>query len=86
LGVKSRTKTVIEHYKKLIEKFSNEFNILLDVSLQDLSAFTLPEIAQGIEKVRKGDLIIEPGYDGEFGKVKIFQEGEQKIVSQDKLF
>ena len=86
LGVQPRTKTVAEQYEKLIEKFSNEFAILLDVSLQDLSAFTLPEIVPGIERVRKGELIIEPGYDGEFGKVKIFQEGEKEIVSQDKLF
>lgn len=86
LGVQSRTKTVDEQYKKLIEKFSNEFAILLDVSLKNLSAFTLPEIVQGIERVRKGELIIEPGYDGEFGKVKIFQEGEKEIASQDKLF
>jgi uncharacterized protein (TIGR00375 family) len=86
LGVQSRTKTVDEQYKKLIEKFSNEFAILLDISLKNLSAFTLPEIVQGIERVRKGELIIEPGYDGEFGKVKIFQEGEKEIASQDKLF
>jgi uncharacterized protein (TIGR00375 family) len=86
LGVKSRTKTVIEHYKKLIERFSNEFTILLDTPLQELNDFTLPEITQGIERARKGDLIIEPGYDGEFGKVRIFQEGEQKTAPQDKLF
>ena len=86
LGVQSRTKTVDEYYKKLIERFSNEFAILLDVSLKDLSAFTLPEIVQGIERVRKGELIIEPGYDGEFGKVKIFQEEERKIKAQNKLF
>jgi PHP family Zn ribbon phosphoesterase len=86
LGVQSRTKTVDEYYKKLIERFSNEFAILLDVSLKDLNAFTLPEIVQGIERVRKGELIIEPGYDGGFGKVKIFQEEERKIKAQNKLF
>jgi uncharacterized protein (TIGR00375 family) len=86
IGVGSQTKTVEEYYQKLIQQFSNEFNILLDVSLEELNKFTLPKIAEGIKRVRDGKLIIEPGYDGEFGKVRIFQEGEKETVSQGKLF
>lgn len=85
VGVGPQTKKVEGYYQELIQKFSNEFNILLDVSLEELNKFTLPKIAEGIKRVRDGKLIIEPGYDGEFGKVKIFQEGE-KIEEQDKLF
>ena len=33
-----------------------------------------PKIAEGIAKVRKGDIVIDPGYDGEYGKVKIWGE------------
>jgi PHP family Zn ribbon phosphoesterase len=86
VGVGTQTKSVDEQYQILIQKFSNEFNILLDVSLEELNKFTLPKIAEGIKRVRDGKLIIEPGYDGEFGKVRIFQEGEKETVSQDKLF
>jgi uncharacterized protein (TIGR00375 family) len=86
LNVQPLTKAVAEHYQRLIQRFSNEFNILLDVPLSELSALTLPEIVAGIEKVRKGKLIIEPGYDGEFGKVRIFPEKREEIISQSKLF
>lgn len=86
LGVQPHTKTVAEHYQKLIQRFSNEFNILLDVPLSELNTFTLPEIAEGIDKVRKGKLIIEPGYDGEYGKVRIFQENREEPILQSKLF
>ena len=85
IGMGPQTKGVDKQYQILIQKFSNEFNILLDVPFEELSKFTLPRIAEGIKRVRSGKLIIEPGYDGEFGKVKIFQE-EEKEEKQDKLF
>ena len=85
IGIGPQTKGVDKQYQILIQKFSNEFNILLDVPFEELSKFTLPRIAEGIKRVRSGKLIIEPGYDGEFGKVKIFQE-EEKEEKQDKFF
>jgi uncharacterized protein (TIGR00375 family) len=85
VGVGPQTKKVEGYYQELIQKFSNEFNILLDVSLEELNKFTLPKIAEGIKRVRSGKLIIEPGYDGEFGKVKIFHKNEEE-EEQNKLF
>ena len=85
VGVGVQTKRVEEQYQILIQKFSNEFNILLDLPLEELSKFTLPKIVEGIKIVRSGKLIIEPGYDGEFGKVKIFQENIAED-EQNKLF
>ena len=40
-----------------------------------------------IEKVRKGEIEITPGYDGEFGKVRVFGEGqkEKQILQQTLL-
>ena len=84
LGVMDGTKQVEEEYKNLIDKFENEFNILIDISRQDLEAATLPEIAEGITRVREGKVFIEPGYDGVYGKIRIFSEGEQKTVSRQK--
>jgi uncharacterized protein (TIGR00375 family) len=81
------TVEVEKQYKNLIEKFENEFNILLNVSKSDLEKVTLPEIAEGIIRAREGEVFIEPGYDGVYGKIKIFQKGEQKDVSrQGTLF
>ena len=76
------TKRVEKEYKSLIEKFGNELEILLNVVRQDLEAATLPEIAEGIIRVREGEVFVEPGYDGVYGKVKIFSKGEQKSLSK----
>ncbi len=84
LEVTVGAKQVEKEYKNLIEKFGNEFKVLIDTPLQDLTAVTLPEIAEGIIRVREGRVFIEPGYDGVYGKVRIFSKGEQKTVPRQK--
>jgi len=81
------TKAVEQEYKNLIEKFGSEFNVLLDVSRKDLATATQPEIVEAIMRVREGKVIREPGYDGVYGKIKIFSTEEKKeIISQKTLF
>ncbi len=78
------TKEVEKSYKILIEKFGSEFNVLLEASLERLQAVVLPEIAEGIVRVRGGKVSKEPGYDGVFGKIRIFNQGEEKKLSKQK--
>lgn len=82
LGLTVNTKQVEQERKNLVEKFNNEFGVLLDVSRQELETATLPEIAEGIIRAREGKVFIEPGYDGVYGKVRIFSKGEQKTSSK----
>lgn len=82
LGQNVGTIEVEKNYKNLIEKFNNEFNVLLNVSRSDLEAATLPEIAEGIIRAREGRVQIEPGYDGVYGKIRIFQKEEKRSVSR----
>lgn len=80
-------KKVKETYCDLIEKIGDEFTVLVDTTQADFDNATAPEVVEGIMRVRKGELQIEPGYDGEYGKVKIFEEGERKEISkQNTLF
>jgi uncharacterized protein (TIGR00375 family) len=81
------TKQVGKEYNNLIENFNSEFSILLDASQKKLAEVTLPEIAEGIIRVREGRVFKEPGYDGVYGRVRVFSKGEEKsLIKQKTLF
>src|SRR3990172_188516 len=76
LGVGIGSQQLATVYDQLVNSFESEFKILLKTSNKDLKKVANPKVIEGIEKVRSGDIVIEPGYDGVFGKVKIWKEGE----------
>jgi PHP family Zn ribbon phosphoesterase len=81
------TKQGKAEYEKLIGEFGNEFAVLLDANSEALQQATLPEIAEGITRVREGRVRIEPGFDGEYGKIQIFGENETRSsLPQKTLF
>jgi PHP family Zn ribbon phosphoesterase len=42
------------------------------------------KIAEGIMRMRQGKINIRPGFDGEYGKISIFEE-EKKTKSDEQL-
>lgn len=75
VGVSSTSsKKVQAIYENMILNIGNEFHILLDAEQKKIEITAGPRIAEGIHRVRSGELSIIPGYDGIFGKVKIFKQ------------
>ena len=87
LGIGPGTKGVDSEYQKLISSFKSEFNILLEVSFEEIKEVVSSNITEGIKRAREGKVNIQPGFDGEYGKVKIFSEVEKReAIRQKTLF
>jgi uncharacterized protein (TIGR00375 family) len=79
LGRGVNTQTVKREYRRLTDAAGSEFSILLDMEEEDIRKIAHPRVAEAVTKVRTGELSITPGFDGEFGKIKIFEKaGEIK--------
>lgn len=73
------SKKVWAVYDKMIERFGNEFKILLDASKEELESFGASKrLVEMILLNREGKIKVQPGFDGVYGKILL--EGEIKRV------
>lgn len=78
------TKGVEAEYLKVVHRFGSEFKVLLDVPENDLRAGLDPQVAEGVIRVRQGKVSIAPGYDGEYGAIRIFGRQEEVRPAQEQ--
>jgi len=70
-------------YDKLIEKFGNEFNILLEIGTEDLKKVEIDDKLIGlIIENRIGNIKVKPGYDGEYGRAVLpdTEDKQKKLI------
>jgi PHP family Zn ribbon phosphoesterase len=75
LGVGPASKKVARAYAALIEKAGSEFAILMDKSIAELARLDCPGISgellsAAVDRMRRGEVAITPGYDGKYGSVR----------------
>lgn len=73
-------KKVQEMYETLIRDVGTEFHILLDAPIDVIATASSPRIAEAIRRMRAGEMHITPGYDGIYGKVKIFGDDDTTFM------
>ncbi|KKS34182.1 MAG: UvrD/REP helicase [Parcubacteria group bacterium GW2011_GWC2_42_12] len=87
MDIKSRHAGKVQiAYNNLVKQGGNELNILLNIRLKDLARMADAAVVEGIKRVREGKLIIKPGFDGQYGEIKIFSEQEKRKNKQKSLF
>ncbi|HXZ64911.1 MAG TPA: UvrD-helicase domain-containing protein [Streptosporangiaceae bacterium] len=71
-----KSKKVIGEVGRLVAALGPELSILREVPLDDLRRAGGTRLAEGIGRLRRGEVIRDAGYDGEYGSIRLFQPGE----------
>jgi PHP family Zn ribbon phosphoesterase len=74
LGSGFSSQSVLNEYNKLTDFFGSEVAVLLQTPVKEIAKIAGEKIAEGVAKVRAGDIVVDPGYDGVFGTVKIWSD------------
>lgn len=86
-GVGAGSKAVNEQYEELLGRGGAEFSILLDLPFEQIKEIGDEVLVEGIRRLRDREVFIEEGYDGKFGRIKVFSPGEiQSLSSQISFF
>jgi len=90
LGVGESSVSVVREYQNLTEKLGDEIGILMRCDLEKIAGIGGERLAEGVSKVRSGDIFIKPGFDGEYGKVKVWPtsaeaSGEKEISKKEQM-
>jgi len=85
VGVKS--KKVGRQYQTLLAKLGSEFDILQTLPISRIDAAGIPLLGEAIERMRNKNVYISAGYDGEYGRITLFEPGErERLEGQKSLF
>lgn len=79
-----KTKKVTTYFNKAVDALGPELGILLDRSIEEIETARVPLLAEAIVKMRAGDVNIDPGFDGEFGRVNLFTRQEKEQIKGEK--
>jgi DNA helicase-2/ATP-dependent DNA helicase PcrA len=87
LGKGPMTKSVMQAYFNVISLFGNEYNLIMEAPLEEIAKKSGIPLAEAIKRVRRSEIYAKPGYDGEFGSIKVFKAHElEQLSGQTLLF
>jgi uncharacterized protein (TIGR00375 family) len=85
--VGSKSKKVLKNYQSALDLLGSEFSILHFLNTDVIDRAGIPLLGEAIQRVRDNEIEIFAGYDGEYGKVKIFKTNErERLMGQKALF
>src|SRR5215468_9031793 len=76
LATGPKSKKVTGEIGRLVAALGPELSILRDVPLDDVRRVGGTLLGEGIGRLRRGEVIRDAGYDGEYGTIRLFQPDE----------
>lgn len=78
---KAVTETCMELYREL----GDEFSILRTIPIEVIKAKGYPLLAIAVERLRKREVVLEAGYDGVYGTIKVFKDASERQATLQQL-
>lgn len=69
-------------FNKLCAELEGEMNVLINAPITQIERVADERVAEGIKMVREGNIVIKPGYDGEYGVVRIWDQVGSKLLKK----
>jgi PHP family Zn ribbon phosphoesterase len=79
MGVHSKKVNTI--YLDLLSRIGNEYHVLVESEIKDIRQAGSDLLGEAIKRMRTGKINIYPGYDGEFGTIRVFASEEREQIS-----
>jgi uncharacterized protein (TIGR00375 family) len=87
LMVGPNSKKVQKNYQTALNLLGSEFDILHRLATDDIEQAGIPLLGEAIRRVRRKEIDVIPGFDGQYGQVKIFKAQErEQLQGQKTLF
>jgi len=81
------TKKVNELYTQAVSTLGPELEILHTTPVEAIAQVGLSQLAEAVKRMREGRVHISPGYDGEYGRITLFNQDETDgLFGQKTLF
>ncbi len=84
-GTGSSSKQVERTYGQLTGKLGTELSILGEVPIEDITKASSSLLGEAIARLRRGDVVRDAGYDGEYGVIRMFAADELKKLQRGGL-
>jgi DNA helicase II / ATP-dependent DNA helicase PcrA len=75
-GVGPKSKTVAREVTAVIDHLGPELPLLEQVPLEVIAEVASPLLVEALSRLRRGEVIREAGYDGEYGVIRMFDQAE----------
>ncbi len=81
------SKRVQQAYQVVLDRLGSEFNILQNLDTIAIEQAGISLLPEAVERMRRQEINVVPGYDGQYGRVQIFKDHERsRLMGQQSLF
>jgi DNA helicase-2/ATP-dependent DNA helicase PcrA len=82
-GVGPRSKAVTGRLRRLVADLGAELTILTRTPIDDITRAGGELLAEAVRRLRRGEVRRTPGYDGEYGVIRLFAPGELALAASE---